>query len=68
VRAVEWLDGKLFPVFGPPPIGPYDIEPEQKTLCPLCNEPLLDHRLEIDEGHTYLHCPDDSAVFETGRH
>ncbi|NEN04852.1 hypothetical protein G3T36_03110 [Diaminobutyricibacter tongyongensis] len=69
-RAAEWLDDKLVPVLGPPPLGPYgadDPQPEAHTSCPICGEPLAQHRLERDGEHSYLHCPNGSGVFETGR-
>ena len=69
-RAAEWLDGKLVPVLGPPPLGPYgadDPQPEAHTSCPICGEPLAQHRLERDGEHSYLHCPNSATVFETGR-
>jgi hypothetical protein len=69
-RAAEWLDDKLIPVLGPPPLGPYgadDPQPEAHTSCPICGEPLAQHRVERDGEHSYLHCPNSSTVFETGR-
>lgn len=68
VRATEWLDGKLLPIFGPPPLGPFEVEPPHTSVCPLCKLPLEQHRVEYDDIHTYLHCPGSSDVVETGRH
>ncbi|WP_223690973.1 hypothetical protein [Leifsonia poae] len=62
-RAAEWLDGKLFPILGPPPIGPYDLEsprmPEDQ-LCPLCGHRIDEHGTQRDHEHAYLLCPEPS--------
>jgi hypothetical protein len=65
-HAAEWLDGKLIPVLGPPPLGPYDAESPHATTCPLCGQSLAGHRTEKEEGHVFMHCP-DGTVTETGR-
>jgi len=66
-HAAAWLDDKLVPLLGPPPLGPYDAESPHSRACPLCGAPLLQHRAERDEEHVFLHCPDETAVVETGR-
>lgn len=65
-HATQWLDDKLVPALGPPPLGPYDVESPHSTLCPLCGEALITHRVERQDRHTYLHCA-DGTVTETGR-
>jgi hypothetical protein len=65
-QAVEWLDGKLVPVLGPAPLGPYDVEPPHSTACPLCGQTLAGHDTEKSEGRIYLRCA-DGTVTETGR-
>lgn len=65
-HAAEWLDGKLVPALGPPPLGPYGAEPPHSTTCPLCGEALARHVTEKAEGHVFLHCP-NGTVTETGR-
>lgn len=65
-RATDWLNDKLRPYLGPPPLGPYDpesTEPESEKPCPICGYPINQHRAEVDPetGHTYLHHP--SAEF-----
>jgi len=65
-HAAEWLDDKLIPLLGPPPLGPYGAESPHATTCPLCGQPLAGHRTEKEEGHVYLHCP-TGTVTETGR-
>ena len=58
-RAAEWLDAKLFPVLGPPPLGPYEQEqPRTETaVCPLCGSRLSEHGMQRDHGHAFLLCP-----------
>ncbi|MFF1633518.1 hypothetical protein [Leifsonia sp. NPDC058248] len=70
-QASDWLDSKLLPILGPPPLGPYG-EPQEVDLldaiCPLCGRPMRDHVIERTEHHVYLHCPgDERQVEETGR-
>ncbi len=60
-RAAEWLDAKLLPVLGPPPIGPYDADPESPAtgiaVCPLCGKRIDEHGMQRDHGHAFLLCP-----------
>ena len=54
----EWIDGKLLPTLGPPPIGPYDEEPERTTAsCPICVHPMSEHTIDRSTSNTVLHCP-----------
>jgi hypothetical protein len=62
-RATQWLNDKLMPVFGPPPLGPYDPEspePTSSKSCPICLHPMKEHRAEWDAetGHLFLQHPD----------
>ena len=69
-HVAEWLDGKLLPVLGPPPLGPYgadDAQPPAAATCPLCGDLLSVHRLEHEGTHTFLHCPNGVTQIETGR-
>lgn len=58
-RAAEWLDAKLLPVLGPPPLGPYDQEAPRTdaATCPLCTRRIDEHTIERDHGHAFLVCP-----------
>ncbi|MEY9953086.1 hypothetical protein [Leifsonia sp. EB34] len=58
-RAAEWLDAKLLPVLGPPPLGPYGQEAPrtEAATCPLCGSRIDEHRSERDHGHAFLICP-----------
>ncbi|MEO8906702.1 MAG: hypothetical protein ABI310_01370 [Microbacteriaceae bacterium] len=71
-HAAEWLDGKLFRVFGPPPLGPYgldDAPPTEQRSCPLCGKVMSQHTTEHEGAHAYLHCPDPGVtdIAESGR-
>ncbi|HEY5224427.1 MAG TPA: hypothetical protein VIJ18_15435 [Microbacteriaceae bacterium] len=71
-HAAEWLDGKLFRVLGPPPLGPYGGEeaiPSAQASCPLCGKSMSQHTAEHEGAHTFLHCPDPGVtdVAESGR-
>ena len=58
-RVAEWLDAKLLPVLGPPPLGPYGPE-ETRTeaaVCPLCGSRIDEHEVQRDEEHAFLLCP-----------
>ncbi|KRC49684.1 hypothetical protein ASE16_13335 [Leifsonia sp. Root227] len=63
-RAAEWLDARLLPILGPPPIGPYDPESPrtaEASVCPLCGRRIDEHGREQDHGHTFLLCPAPST-------
>jgi hypothetical protein len=66
--AARWLDDKLFPIFGPPPLGPYDAEsprtPEH-NLCPLCGHPMPEHTIEHEGAHSFLNCPEPASSDES---
>lgn len=72
-RATGWLNGKLYPYLGPPPLGPYSAEstePVSHRACPLCGYPMSEHLAEVspETGHIYLHHPDAAVegVMEVG--
>ncbi|TFD95145.1 hypothetical protein E3T61_00460 [Cryobacterium lactosi] len=56
-----WLNGRLLPFIGPPPLGPYDDEvPVQErpvARCPLCGEPMTEHDIDRSGERTQLRCP-----------
>jgi hypothetical protein len=58
-HAAEWLDAKLLPVLGSPPLGPYDLEAPktEAATCPLCARRIDEHMMERDHGHAFLICP-----------
>ncbi len=78
VQATDWLNEKLFPVLGPPPLGPYDDDTAERLrhergddVCPVCGHPLSEHEVitEPAAGKVWLHCPGRPAgeQLETGR-
>ena len=58
-RAAEWLDAKLLPVLGPPPLGPNGPEAPrtEAATCPICTRRIDEHTTERDHGHVFLVCP-----------
>jgi hypothetical protein len=56
-----WLNGRLLPIIGPPPLGPYDDEvPLQErpvARCPLCGAPMSEHSIDRTGERTQLRCP-----------
>lgn len=61
-RMATWLDAKLKPTLGPPPIGPYeDVEgrPEGTAAdaCPLCEHPMAEHQIDRSQPNAVLICP-----------
>lgn len=57
-RMAEWLDGKLTPTLGPPPVGPYGDEPEgADKKCPVCGHPMDEHRIDHSTTNAVLICP-----------
>ena len=54
------LNRTLFPLLGPPPLGPYDQPapvPARESACPLCGSAMSSHEKGISDGRTILHCP-----------
>jgi len=56
-----WLNGRLLPLIGPPPLGPYDDEvpaaERPVARCPLCGEPMTAHDIDRSGERTQLRCP-----------
>ncbi|SDO20039.1 hypothetical protein SAMN05216368_11250 [Cryobacterium flavum] len=57
-----WLNGRLFPILGPPPVGPSgsDLLPAAPALvrgCPVCAQPMDQHDIDRTGERTQLHCP-----------
>lgn len=57
----EWLDDKLMPRLGPPPLGPYDEESvdsvREHDVCPLCGHPMGEHQIDRSHPNAVLICP-----------
>lgn len=78
VQAANWLNEKLLPILGPPPLGPYDDDSAEwlrhergDDICPICGHRLAEHDViaEPADGKVWLHCPGRPAgeQLETGR-
>ena len=73
---IDWLNRKLVPVMGPPPMGPDETVVRQigEAVCPVCGQPMSDHTIDRSTVETILNCPgeplplrrDDEAVNELG--
>jgi hypothetical protein len=57
-----WINRRLFPILGPPPVGangsdllPPVAAPER--ACPVCNQPIAQHVIDRSGERTQLHCP-----------
>lgn len=58
VRSAAWVDRKLTPVFGPPPVGPYaDDGRAPVSTCPVCGHPMAEHRIDHSARNAILECP-----------
>ncbi|UCR88100.1 hypothetical protein [Mycetocola spongiae] len=56
----NWLNGKLRPYIGPPPLGPFNEEPLPPTAqapCPICGNVMSEHIVDRSGERTQLHCP-----------
>ncbi|MET1052065.1 MAG: hypothetical protein ABWX65_05435 [Mycetocola sp.] len=58
VRSAAWVDRKLTPVFGPPPVGSLDDDGRvPSTSCPVCGHPMGEHRIDHSTPNAILECP-----------
>ena len=59
VHFFDWLDEKLLPVFGPPPLGPYETVVKQigEAMCPVCGSPVAEHFIDRTTDNAVLNCP-----------
>lgn len=70
-RATEWLDGKLVPILGPAPTGPFESDEADDPnpgvadeLCPVCHHALSRHTEEVEPGtnRVFRRCPDGTVI------
>lgn len=57
-----WINRRLLPILGPPPVGANgtDLLPVTAvpvTGCPVCNQPIAEHDIDRSGERTQLHCP-----------
>jgi hypothetical protein len=62
----NWLNRRLFPYLGPPPLGVVDTRSEETKAqaalagaCPLCGNPMSEHVVDRSGVRTQLYCPTD---------
>lgn len=62
----SWVNGRMWRVLGPPPLGPYGEEPlppAAQSGCPLCGRLMSEHVIDRTSGpRTQLHCPEAPAA------
>lgn len=57
-RPFDWLNRKLLPVMGPPPLGPWEASDGQEVgVCPVCGHELREHTLDSSTDNPVLSCP-----------
>lgn len=76
VGFIDWLNRRLLPAFGPPPVGPYETVVRQvgEAVCPVCGRPMSEHTIDHSTPETILNCPvehkpepfDDEPMNELG--
>ena len=59
VRSAAWIDRKLMPVFGAPPISQGNDEPGNDAVpsCPVCGHPMGEHTIDHSTRNAILDCP-----------
>lgn len=57
-RPFDWLDRKLLPFIGPPPLGPWEENDTQEVrVCPICGHEFSEHTLDSSTDNPILNCP-----------
>ena len=61
IGLIDWLNRRLMPAFGPPPIGPFEAVIRQvgDAVCPICRRPMAEHVIDHSAPDTLLICPAD---------
>ena len=59
LKLVDWLNEKLYPLIGPPPLGPYEpvVERIGVAICPVCGSPMSEHFIDHSTPNAILNCP-----------
>ena len=59
-----WVNRTLFPWIGPPPVGPYNVVPDEEvraakaaSVCPICGELMSVHEIDRSGERTQLYHP-----------
>lgn len=66
MRPFDWLNRKLLPVIGPPPLGPWEPDDAlEARVCPVCGHEFGEHTLDSSTDNPILNCPaEHSADYE----
>ena len=60
VRSAAWIDRKLMPVFGAPPITLGNADEHDSAYaaaCPVCGHPMGEHTIDHSTPNAILECP-----------
>jgi hypothetical protein len=60
----NWVNRTLFPWIGPPPLGPYNVIPEEEvaaakaaSVCPICGNLMSIHDIDRSGERTQIYHP-----------
>lgn len=60
----NWVNKTLFPWIGPPPLGPYNVIPEEEaaaakaaSVCPICGQLMSVHEIDRSGERTQIYHP-----------
>lgn len=59
IHFFDWMDEKLRPAFGPPPVTEYGgpDRPVDRLPCPVCGEVMAKHEIDRSTDNPVLICP-----------
>ncbi len=67
----DWVNKKLFPWIGPPPLGPYNVVPADEAkaaqaaaTCPICGELMSIHEVDRSGERTQIYHPTPEQATE----
>ena len=60
----NWVNKTLFPWIGPPPLGPYNVIPDEEvaaakaaSVCPICGQLMSAHEIDRSGERTQIYHP-----------
>jgi hypothetical protein len=67
----KWVNRTLFPWIGPPPLGPYNVVPDDEVqaakaaaLCPICRQLMSVHEIDRSGERTQIYHPTPEEAAE----
>jgi hypothetical protein len=67
----RWINRRLFPWIGPPPLGPYNVIPEEEveaakaaSVCPICGQLMSVHEIDRSGERTQIYHPTPDQAAE----